>query len=273
MRLFHYLAPKIYPLFPTSAGKTVFGSFVQHALNTRTEGAPYTGKVFVKVLAFCKGEQISADTHVIAVKDGVSEKDTVWCASDAPSLGYTEIELSAEQPIFRKLHPESGYSLFSGVDGRCLTINTDTKYAHYRVIEQIKAWQNFCLLHSAILVDPARDYGNSMLLINPYERPIVAGLKSTNGRSLRARIPEKSAEIINLEPLVEAGKFGTVMLSANNRLVAYDVRHPYGSWQAFNSIDHLDVFSGIPTQYRASALESLGQLVRKGARRFGLRYV
>lgn len=273
MKLFGYLSPKIYPLFPERAGKTLFGVLVQHAVDTRGAEPRFTGLISVTVSIFCGGERTERHEHQVRFADGKAEQDVIWVRANAPELGYAEMEISADRPLFSKLIQESGYGLFSGSDGRCITVNSDEKFANYRVIEQIKTWRKFCLLHSAVYVDPTTGCGNSMMLINPYDGPIVAGLKSPADRSLRVKIAAKSAEMVDLEPLVNAGEFGTVMLSANNRILVYDVKHRYGRWSDFNSIDHLDVFSGIPTRFPAPMGEALALFARRVARRSGLRYV
>ncbi len=78
--------------------------------------------------------------------------------------------------------------------------------------------------------------------------------------------------MVDLEPLVEPGVFGTVMMSANNRIVSYDVRHPYGDWTKFNSIDHLDTFSGIATHHSVPLAQNLREIGRRTLRRAGLRH-
>ncbi len=134
-----------------------------------------------------------------------------------------------------------------------------------------KTWQKFCLVHSAVCVDPEKSFGNSMLLINPYSGTVVAGLRGTGDKLIRIRIPTKLARMVDLEPVAEPGNFPTVLMSSSNWITAHDVRHPYGCWQAFNSIDHLDTFSGIATRYQTSTARSMRQLARRGARWLGHR--
>ena len=273
MKLFAYLSPKICPLFPEPQGDTVFASFVQRALDTRAEDKKFTGKIGVAITTYCEGNVVERFDHEVKVTDGVADRDVIWCEAHTPGIGYAEIALKADRPLFFKIWPETGYSLFSGTDGRCVTIVYDKKYANYLIVQQIKTWNTFCLLHTAAYVDPVRDCGNSMLLINPYESPILVELRGEKDEKLRVRVPSKSAKMADLGSVTTPGKFSTVMLTGNNRIIAYDVRHRYGDAMTFNTIDHLDTFNGLATRYPISFKDRVRQIAREGARRVGLRYV
>lgn len=270
-RLFHYLSPKIYPIFPDATGTLVFGVFPQHALDTRAE-TPLTGTMTVRCTAWCEGERIWEDEREIAVLDGVCERDTFWYRLAAPGPGFVEATVTCSEPVFFKVYREAGYALIVAPDGRRLTVNPDSKYANEFIVAQYRSWQRFCMLHTACLVDEARDLGNSMLLINPYDQSIVVRLAASTGRAGRCVVPSRHVRLFDLDALLQRGRVGTVMLTANNRIVAYDLRHPYGAPERPTNIDHLDVYSGIETHLPGGLGALAKDVLRRSVRRLGWRY-
>jgi hypothetical protein len=79
--------------------------------------------------------------------------------------------------------------------------------------------------------------------------------------------------IVDLAPILADSSWDTVMVTANNRLPVYDLRHPSGDPCRTYSLDHLDTFSGHPTHRAVSPKAFVRDLARRELRRYGLRYL
>ena len=65
-----------------------------------------------------------------------------------------------------------------------------------------------------------------------------------------------SVKMIDLHELVVSGLPQTIMITANNRVLTFDVKHYFGDQARVNSVDHLDPYSGFKT-HRAVDLLSM----------------
>lgn len=250
-RLFNYLSPKILPVFPAASGTLSYMQDPQHALLTRSKIA-FTGTLTITATVFASGAQVTSHDREFAVRDGVVDGQPYLDSFVAPQPGYVEIDCVASQPVFHRIIPEPGYAILNRPGAGPVTVNADMKYANPRVIQQIKSHGEFCMLHAACFVDRRAGQGNSLLLINPYDRPLLARLAADNGNKATRRVAARSLEFIDLSEILDDRQWGTLMLAASNRVVTYDVRHTYGDPHAINSIDHLDPYSGYPTHRRGN---------------------
>ena len=269
-RRFHYLSPKLYPVLPAQCGVLHFGVNLQKALDTRAV-EPFDGVLQTRLSLFCEGEAVREEVIETRVAGGRCDGGPIWREVSTPAPGYVEIAITADKPIFSRLLSEPGYAVLAHADYGVLTANSDHKYADPRVIDQLKFTPRYTLLHSAALVERARDSAESFLMINPYQRPIVVRLVSDLGRRATAKVAPRSAALVPLAELLDDGRFGTVMLTANNRLACYDVRHRYDPPLRPNRIDHLDVFNGLPTHERVPLQSRVRAAARRGLRALGLR--
>ena len=96
-----------------------------------------------------------------------------------------------------------------------------------------------------------RDYGDSLVLINPYNKPILCAVMTMDGRKLpRCRVPALSARYMHLENILENDETewaGEIQLTANNRLITYDIKHALSDIRTISDHEHLDPFRGDPT--------------------------
>lgn len=60
------------------------------------------------------------------------------------------------------------------------------------------------------------------------------------------------------------------MVSANNRVLTYDVRHGYGDWTKTKSVDHLDPYLGFVTHRPVGMTGWHRNKVRQVGRALGL---
>ena len=70
--------------------------------------------------------------------------------SKVKSLSYLEIHTTADKSIFKKILPEDGYAILSLNGGGSLTHGFETKYASPRIIQQLRTFSNFCMVHNGV---------------------------------------------------------------------------------------------------------------------------
>ena len=178
-----------------------------------------------------------------------------------------EISFTAEHPIFHNSYAGGGYALLEKSNGDFITVNTDAKFSQYRIIEQIKTWKKFTLVHTAIVNQTDVGANNSFLLVNPYESAIVVQIANSFGNMLKIKVPSHSSVICELAPLSNGMTIFDVVVTSNNRIIAYEVKY-HQDLSSINNIDHLDVYSGIPTSKYFSGLSDIKFIVRSIARKF-----
>jgi len=261
-RLYQYVTPFIYPLFPAEVGALIVNYSIQNVLTFLT--APnFTGEFTLNLAAYSDGQERSREAVAISVKDGVAEIPNVVRRFQGDGLGYVEVGIVADRPAFTKVMTVQGYGLFVQPGRGSMTFGSDLKFARGPIIEQIARFGMFCMQHTASYVNRSRNIGNSLLLINPYRQPIVARLASSSGRDLRQRVDSHCAVLVPVTKLVEDGKWETVMITANNRTTVFDVRHAYDDPNCLNNIDHIDFMNGWSTHDRRSPLRVARSLARR----------
>ena len=128
-------------------------------------------------------------------------------------------------------------------------------------------------------IDRDRDYGESLALINPYKKAVLAKVHTADGRTIpRLRVPPMSVRRVDLGQLLEAGERrwrGRLQLTANNRLITFDVKHSFADPTLITDHEHLDPFRADPTHLPLTRLLRMraGDAVSRGRaalRRAGL---
>ena len=61
---------------------------------------------------------------------------------------------------------------------------------------------------------------------------------------MRRRVARQSAVLVPLNEILEDGQWDTVMITANNRVSVFDVRHAYDDPNRLINLDHLDIMNG-----------------------------
>lgn len=245
--MFYFKSPKIFPLFPDSWGTFSFLLDFQNEIMMRTLERNFSGKVSFNISFFASGKLVEKEDVDVEFYDGKTSVDAKVYTRAFDGLGYVEIGVTAVDPIFHNSHSGSGYGLFEKHDGDYVTVNNDTKFSHIRVVEQIRTWTQYSLVHTLIRVSEDRNIGNSFLFINPYKRPIVVRLAGENSATIRKKIEPFETCLVDLAKLVDDHNSSNVFLTASNRIVAYDVKHEFCRPENIFNIDHLDVYSGAKT--------------------------
>ena len=144
-----------------------------------------------------------------------------------------------------------------------------TKYANPRIVDLASRIGEFCLVHQAIMIDEKIDAGNSALVTNPYDGPILAELRNKDGGKIRKKLQPKTAALIDMTPLVSMGCGATVLCTGNNRFPAWDVRHSFSNPNNVNSIDHYEMFRADENISGSSLFKLLRTTARRQLRIFG----
>jgi hypothetical protein len=147
--------------------------------------------------------------------------------------------------------PLLAYSFYSAAGKKSFLSDNAYKFSSPPVIAQIAAYGRFVDTYSVVRLDRERDYGDSLVLINPYQKPILCTVMTMDGRKLpRLRIPALSARYLHLENILEKDETawaGEIQLTANNRLITFDVKHKLSDIRMISDHEHLDPFRGDPT--------------------------
>ncbi len=267
----HYLSPMIFPLFPEEAGTVYIDYNLNHIFDVRGGGG-FNGQVTVTVRQFVEGDCGVDDVWTVEVTDNRVAQPVIQRRLSGQGYGYVEIHIEADAPAFRKILAPPGYALLRTRSGSAIVLVSDQKYANPRVVDEIRETGTFCMVHTAGYVDPSTGFGNSLLLINPYEQTVVTRIHGENGRRVTERLPSRSVRQVPLDPVLTPGQWGTYMVTGNNRMITYDIRHAYGQPTAITSLDHLDVFSGMRTHREHGAVDWARSASRRFLRERGLRY-
>ncbi len=118
------------------------------------------------------------------------------------------------------------------------------------MIGQIAAFGRYADAYPVIHIDRARDLGDSLVLINPYRKPILAQILTNDGRRpARLRVEPMSDRMVNLAELIapdESEWLGQLQLTANNRVITHIVKHSLSDPTRISTVEHLDPFRADP---------------------------
>lgn len=271
--LFQYFSPMLFPIFPGANGKLVLEIDAQHMID-KCIGAPEADAALTLAFEiFAEGKSAARTVMPLELRRGKLNVPRMVREFAADVVGYLELSVVIDRPLLRKVYVGDDYVLWVRPHQGAISFGGEAKYALDRVIEQIRTHGRFCLLHAGAYVDRPRSIGNSLMFLNPYEQAVTARMVSEGGRRQSARIEPKSVRIVDLAPLLTDGVWNTVMVTANNRVPVYDLRHPTGEPCRTYSLDHLDTFSGYPTHRAVPAKAFFRDLLRRQLRRLGLRYL
>ncbi len=244
--VFHYLPPIVLPLFPREAGTMSIDYDLQHVLQVRGD-TDFSGSLRITRRQFCDGTLVGEDISERSVHRGRVAEPLYRQMVTADAFGYLELHIEATAPVFHKLLSPPGYAILNRESFGSIIITSDQKYANPRIIDQIRATGEFCMVHTAGFVDRKARLANSLMLINPYEKTLLARVAASTGRRCQARVAARSAVVISLEPIFDDKQWATYMVAATNRVLTYDLRHHTENSTKIYSMDHLDVFSGVGT--------------------------
>ena len=228
--------------------------------------------------AYRGGEPVADKEERIELKDGrpVIEPDDeiTWAGAgldDWPEEGgYLEftVRTADDEPLFASNRPPPFYNVYSAPGRKTFFLCHTWKFGSPQVIGQIAEFGRYVDAYPIIHIDRERDLGDSLVLINPYRRPILAQILSHDGRRpRRLRVEPMSGRMIDLAALIAPDEpvwMGQIQLTANNRVITHIVKHSLADREQISTVEHLDPFRADPTHFplfRWLRL-SIGQVLR-----------
>jgi hypothetical protein len=211
--------------------------------------------------AMVDGRVVAEGSDAIEFRDGKVAsgpgENVVWRArKDWPAAGGLlefGIRATDDAPLFTARRLPSFYNVYSGPGRKSFLLCHAWKFGSPQVISQIARFGQYVDAYPVIHIDRERDLGDSLVLINPYRKAILARVLTQDRADLpRIRIDPLSVVTVNLaEVLSPAGGewLGQVQLTANNRLVTYIVKHSLADPAAISTVEHLDPFRADPTHF------------------------
>jgi len=174
--------------------------------------------------------------------------------------GYFEFEVEEvdRRQVFRPRFPLSIYAIYSKSGKKSFLSDSAFKYGVPRVIDMVARFGKFVDGHPLIHIDRERDLGETIVLINPYQRPLVSERLGHDGHKFKkTRIDPHSARQFRLVDMLEEGEAdwaGQIQVTANNRVVAFNVKHSLADPTVISDHEHLDPFRADPTGIPVSQL-------------------
>lgn len=196
-----------------------------------------------------------------ALPDAVTIEDQ--CVKGVKNPGFLEMAVVAleTEPIFRSRAVFGLYSVYSKPGKKSFFSDNAYKYGSPPTIAQMAEFGRYADAYPVIHVDKDRDLGETLVLINPYRRPILAEISTHDRRSLpRFRVPSETAKNIDLSALLKEGEtawMGHIRLTANNRLIPFSIKHSLKDPTIISDHEHLDPYRSDPT------FEPMTQSLRK----------
>lgn len=176
-----------------------------------------------------------------------SVDDAQWRAGK--SLPFLETLLVAERGRgFRSMFAPSFYTVFDSDRFKSFFNDNALKYANTVVIRQIEAFKAWVEGYPACEVDRARDLGQSVILINPHERPAVVSVALEGlEKPRKVKVDAMSASRVDfaemLGPSVQAWR-GQAFVWGPNRVNMFFAYHGLAEPNAIVTMEHSEVYRG-----------------------------
>ena len=268
---FHYLTPMVLPILPRAAGTTLVGLNLDQVVPEVAADATEDANLTIEVRLFCAGELISQETLEVQIVAGKPTPCHFRRHFELDTLGYTEISITADRPYFRYIITEASFALVERPDQGTFNVHASMKFSDPVISGMMRDVGEFCLVHPAQYVSKAEDIGNSVLLINPFDGPVVARLATGDDKELRRRIMPREVALVSLADLLNDGEWTCVRYTGSNRYPAWDVRHSYSDPFRINRLDHLEYYRASLTLQRLSIFDFAKARARQVLRTLRLR--
>jgi len=184
--------------------------------------------------------------------------------------GFLEISFRADDgaPMFRDTRVISFYAIYSKPGKKSFFSDNAFRYGAPPTINQIAAFGQYVDAYPVVHLDRKRDLGETVTLINPYEKPVRAKIVTHDGRELRAKVGPNSVTNVRLAEILKDGEdewSGHLQLTATNRLVTFHIKHSLSDPTVISDHEHLDPFRGDQTHFPLSQMLRLrwGLLMKK----------
>ncbi len=186
---------------------------------------------------------------------------------DGGALPFVETLISAtEGRGFRTMFAPSFYTVFDSDTLKSFFNDNALKYANTVVIHQIEAFRSWVEGYPACAIDRTRDVGQSVLLINPHERPAVVNVELEGvAKPQKVKVDAMAARRIDfaamLGPDVQEWS-GQAFVWGTNRVNMFFFYHALSQPGSIVTMEHSEVYRG-----EHGYVSWFGQFLRRSARR------
>tara|TARA_Y100001934_G_scaffold283730_1_gene406098 strand:+ start:18815 stop:19627 length:813 start_codon:yes stop_codon:yes gene_type:complete len=221
------------------------------------------GQVMHTINVYSEGQCIDSTEYEHVFMNGSLKspfaKPFIWhnCLEKGVS-GYLEnsFRIKDNTPLFRTNHVLPFYSIYSREGKKSFFSDNAYLYASPPVISQIAEYGQYVDGYPVVRLDREKDYGESIIFINPYRKPLKATIISDDNRSiLGIRVSPLSSQMISLAPLLLKGEemwAGQIQITATNRVITFNVKHSFKDPTNISDHEHLDPYRGEPTHFPAT---------------------
>ena len=194
------------------------------------------------------------------VLQGEMPSPFVW--PDQSELGVTNpayLEMGVvpdgDRPVFRSKAVLGLYSIYSKPGKKSFFSDNAYKYGSPQVIGQIAEFGRYVDTYPVIDLDRSRNLGETIVLINPYKKAVIAQIRTYDGvESERLRVSPMSVRNFDLASLLlrERDEWrGHIQLFANNRIISFNIKHSLNDPLIISDHEHLDPYRSDPTHMAA----------------------
>ena len=219
-----------------------------------------SGRVRRVISVFHQGEARHSVEEEVEFVDGEPLDDGLapftWShvegsARDEPAFIEASYYTADDRPGFASNAPINPYATLSAPGKKSFFTDNAQKFSSPPIIAQIAEFGQYVETYPVIRLDRARDYGESIIMINPYKKAIVAKITSHDRRVIpRIRVAPANARRVDLTGLLRDGEErwrGRIQITANNRLILFNVKHSMADPTTISDHEHLDPFRADPT--------------------------
>jgi len=169
------------------------------------------------------------------------------------SPGFLELSINSKEnlPIFssRSLTGVSNYIIHYKNKKKSFLSDPAYKVGSPPVIQQFAIHKMYLDTYPIIDINVEKDLGESLAFINPYPKSILAKVATMDGREIKSiKVDALSCRQINLKDLLknhsENEWRGHIQITANNRVIVYNLKHSFKDIQLISDVEHLDPYRG-----------------------------
>jgi hypothetical protein len=224
-----------------------------------------SGRVLRRAQAFVEGEAVESQVAELSLEAGKLVKGENaplrWRGAGREGIehpGYLEIAYEAVdgKTCFATNRPITPYAIYTAPGRKAFFSDNSQKFSNPVAIAQIARFGEYVDGYPVVEIDRERDYGESLVLINPYKKPVLARIQGHDGRDTgRIRVPAMAARRVDLSVLLAPGEnrwSGRIQMTANNRLIVYNIKHSLADPTVISDHEHMDPFRSDPTHLPAS---------------------
>jgi hypothetical protein len=222
-------------------------------------------KVVYKLSYFIDGKNVKTTEfilHFVNFKN-INNRDNVFnvhalkISKKAYLVGFIEatVESLNGDYIFHTRKAFGNYATFYKDNSKSFFVNFSYKVGDPQIIAQMATFKRYVIAYPVCNISLENNYSNTLLLVNPYYKPIVVSFKTSDGRSLpRQKVLPFEGVYYPLSKVLigdESNWRGSIQLTAKNRLLTYIINHRCDDIENISDLEHLDPFRSDPTHIRA----------------------